>query len=193
MASAIEICNSALIRLGANTITSFTDNTTEAKACNQIYERVRDAVLVAHPWNFALVRESLAKLSSIPSWGYANEFQLPVNCLRVVEVQDKAIKYEIEGRKILANIDPFNIKYISQVTSTGYFSNQFREALEKKLALELAFLIVQSSTQQQLLQQEYDMALADARSFDAQEGGPESYIYDDFINSRVSGVDFGEI
>ena len=193
MASEVEICNSALTRLGANTIVSFTDNTTEAKACSQIYERVRDAVLVSHPWNFAITRASLAKLTSVPSWGFANEFQLPTDCLRVLDVQDQSIKYEIEGRKVLANIDPFNIKYITTVTATGYFSAQFREALEKKLALELSFLLVQSSTQQQLLQSEYNTALADARSFDAQEGGPNSYIYDDFLNSRTAGVSFGEI
>lgn len=193
MASEIEICNSALTRLGSNTITSFSDNTTEAKACSQIYARVRDAVLVAHPWNFALVRLGLAKLSSVPAWGFSYEYQLPSDCLRIVDVEDQSTQYEIEGRKVLCSIDPMNVKYITQVTSTGYFSAQFREALEKKLALELSFLLVQSVSQQQLLQSEYNTVLADARSFDAQEGGPNSYIYDDFLNSRVSGANFGEI
>ena len=34
----IDICNQALILVGANTIASFTDNTTESQVANQLYE-----------------------------------------------------------------------------------------------------------------------------------------------------------
>ena len=36
MTSKVQICNMALSRLGASTITSLTDNTTEANLCNTL-------------------------------------------------------------------------------------------------------------------------------------------------------------
>lgn len=192
MASEIDICNSALVRLGANTISSFSDNSREADICDQIYERVRNSVLTNHPWNFAIKRASLPKLSSTPEWGFDNEHQLPADCLRVLNTNDPRRDFRIEGKKILSNVDPFDIRYIFTETLTGNYSAQFREVLEKKLALELSFSIVQSTTMQQTLQQEYQVALADARSFDAQEGAPEEAIVDDFLDSRISGGRRGE-
>jgi hypothetical protein len=186
MASEIDICNSALVRLGAATINAFSDNTVEAELCDQIFERVRDAVLVSHPWNFAIRRASLAALSTTPAWGYTYEFQLPTDCLRVLGVQyGQVTEYKVEGRKILANVAPMPILYIFKETLTGNYSAHFRECFEKKLALELAYALVQSTSQQQQLQAEYAASIADARSFDAQEGTPEEAINDEFLRSRV--------
>jgi hypothetical protein len=55
MASDVAICNTALNRLGANTITSFTENSKEARLCNAEYEGIRDQVLRSHPWNCACI------------------------------------------------------------------------------------------------------------------------------------------
>jgi hypothetical protein len=50
MASEVSICNRALAMLGANTITSLQDGSTEANVCNAVYADARDAVLRSHPW-----------------------------------------------------------------------------------------------------------------------------------------------
>lgn len=193
MSSDIEICNSALVRLGAHTIESFSDDTVESNVCDQIYERVRNAILVAHPWNFAVKRVTLSKLSSDPAWGYDNEFNLPSDCLRVLGTRYDSTIYKIEGRKIVSNVETIDLLYIFKETLTGNYSPNFREVLEKKLALELGYHLVQNSQQQQLLRDEYLLALADARSFDSQEGFPDSVVTDTFLDSRINGADFGEI
>ena len=36
--SKFDICNKAMVLVGANTITSFTENTTESKVAGQLYE-----------------------------------------------------------------------------------------------------------------------------------------------------------
>ena len=48
-----DIVNLALIRLGANTITSLTDGSRNANAANVIYEMIRDEVLRSFDWGFA--------------------------------------------------------------------------------------------------------------------------------------------
>ena len=56
MASVVQICNSALNQLGASSITALTENSKNARICNERYETVRDAVYRSHPWN-CLLRE----------------------------------------------------------------------------------------------------------------------------------------
>ena len=55
-ASAVEICNKALLQLGEESITLLTDNNKRAEKCNLIYDDIRDSLMSMHPWKFALRR-----------------------------------------------------------------------------------------------------------------------------------------
>lgn len=51
----VELCNLALSRIGADTITSLTaDSAKEDRLCNQFYAKIRDQLLRSFAWNFAL-------------------------------------------------------------------------------------------------------------------------------------------
>jgi hypothetical protein len=53
--SDVQVCNLALSRIGASTITSLTaDSTKEDRLCNQFYSQFRDELLKSFVWNFAL-------------------------------------------------------------------------------------------------------------------------------------------
>ena len=75
----VDLCNRALLLLGASTITSITgaDISSRAVACSIIYPPLRDALLAMHPWRFATGKVQLARLSAAPvnEWKYA--YQLP--------------------------------------------------------------------------------------------------------------------
>ena len=60
MASVVEICNGSLNQLGATTILSLTEDSKNARLCNQRYTQVRDAVFRSHPWNCLQKRVELA-------------------------------------------------------------------------------------------------------------------------------------
>lgn len=55
----LQIVNFALIKLGAKTITDVGGAQKSAEAANEIWDRVRDDVLCAHPWGFAQRRAEL--------------------------------------------------------------------------------------------------------------------------------------
>ena len=59
MSSAVKICNEALLRVGAKTITSLDDDTTEAKVCKVVYKSERDELLDEYDWRFATICISL--------------------------------------------------------------------------------------------------------------------------------------
>ncbi len=188
MASNVGIVNAALIKLGEATITSMTENAKAARLANNVFEELRDAVLQAHPWNFALARASLAADAAAPVWGYGFAYVLPAApafCLRVLDIEDQAAEWRVEGRRILTDAGaPLRIRYIAQVTDPNQFSALFRECLAARLAAELAEPLKQSSTIAEAMRQLYERKLAEARTADAQEGTPEAIEAAEWLESR---------
>ena len=107
MASVVDICNSALNLLGASTISALTEDSKNARLCNQRYEPIRDRTFRSHAWNCLTKRVQLAEDSAAPVVEYANQFTLPTDCLRVLKVHNgttdsiaSSLDYAVEGRKI---------------------------------------------------------------------------------------------
>ena len=86
MASVVDICNSALNLLGASTISALTEDSKNARLCNQRYEPIRDRMFRSHAWNCLTKRVQLAKDSAAPVIEYANQYTLPADCLRVLKI-----------------------------------------------------------------------------------------------------------
>ena len=69
MASEVGICNASLqLVKHSKTITSLSQGTKEANACEVIYEELRDALIEMHAWNFAVKRVKLAQLVATPTF-----------------------------------------------------------------------------------------------------------------------------
>jgi hypothetical protein len=182
--SAVAICNSALIKLGEpNLITSLSDQTKAARLCNQLYETLRDDVLRAHPWNFALARVELAQITAPVLFEFDHAYQLPADCLRVVKV-DGDFEYKIEGRHLLTNHPEVNILYVKQVTDPGEYDTNFQEALSCRIAMEIAYAMTNSNTVAEQMESLYQRRLSDARTFDAQEGTPDQIEATEWLYSR---------
>lgn len=100
MATSLSICNSALIKLGAEVITALSDNNKRAKLCNAQYETIKNKILKSHLWNFSIKRAQLSADISVPTWGFNSAFVLPSDYLRIVEVRYD-YKYAVEGNLLL--------------------------------------------------------------------------------------------
>jgi len=184
MSSVVSICNSALIKIGADRISSLTEDSKEAQLCNEQYEKLRDEVLRAHPWNFAIKRAELGKLADAPLFEYSNQFFLPNDCVKVLKLENIDAVYKIEGRSILTNESTVKIQYISRELDVTKYDPIFQEALALRLATELAYPLLQSASLQQAMEKSYLRVLKDARSMDGQEGTPDNLIRDEWLLSR---------
>lgn len=190
MATQLSICNSALMRLGAEPITALIDNNKRAKLCNAHYTDIKQKLLYEHPWKFAIKRVSLTAEVTVPVFGFDNEFALPADYLRAIfevngdHVDQTPHEWQREGNLILANDDTIFLRYIADVAES-LFSPSFAEALAFQIAYELSYSLVQSTTYREQLLGETRLALQAARSHSAQEGTPQRITDDEFINIRM--------
>lgn len=191
MATEVSICSNALRRLGDDPITSLTDDTERARLCNAFYTDARDAVLRSHPWNFAITRASLAKLSDTPAYGFNYQYSLPTNpyCLRVLEMEYPDYIFKVEnvathGRVLLTDEGTAKILYIARITDTNLFDSMFVDVLTAKLSLDLAYPVTNSLQVQQQMQKLYQTKLSEARSIDGQEGFIDDLVSNTFTDFR---------
>jgi hypothetical protein len=182
--SKVDICNLGLIRLGAPTISSLADSNNTARLCNQVYDPLRRKRLRSHPWRFAIKRQVLAEDTSTPAFGWDHQFPLPSDCLRTLDVDLSDQDFAIEGRFLLTDESAASLRYIADVQDEQNFDDVFCEVLGLDVALALARSITQSDSVVQEIRAELSEILKDARSFDAQEGTPGSYVADTWLDSR---------
>ena len=192
MASIVEISNSALNQLGASTILSLTENSKNGRLCNARYETIRDSVLRSHPWNCAIKRVSLAANTTNTDWGFQREFNLPVDCLRVLQIEDYSSNYKIEGRKIVSNDTSIKLIYVATMTDPNEMDVLLRETISAALAADIAYAVTANAAIAREMKANYELKIKDARFVDATEGyntdptlGPsDQVISEDYINSR---------
>jgi hypothetical protein len=144
MATDIDICNVALIRLGNDIITGFDDGD-KGRACSIVYPSVKKMLLTMHPWRFATGKRQLSRLTASPTneWLYA--YQLPSDLIAgpwaVFNSTDTGINpfmdWEIFEDKLYSNSEIIVIDYRYDVTE-GKFPGWFQPLVELALCAALA-------------------------------------------------------
>jgi len=139
--SKVDICARALVMIGAQPISSFSDGSTEALVASNVYEDIVQSSLTRHRWKFATNQKQLSLLASAPEGRYDYAYQLPADpgVLQIitVTVNDYVIPYTRYKDKIYVNTYGGNnaliLDYIYRVEE-DYFPAHFRLALEYELA-----------------------------------------------------------
>ena len=170
MASVVDICNGSLNQLGATTILSLTEDSKNARLCNQRYTQVRDAVFRSHPWNCLQKRVELAADTTAPAWGFSYAYTLPADCLRLLRILDYDSNYKVEGRKILSNTSSMKILYIGRITDPNEYDESLRETLSAALGADIAFAVTSNNQTASNMYNLFQDKLKDARFVDSTEG-----------------------
>ncbi len=68
--TALSICSDALILLGAAPLSSFTEGTDAAQACDRLYPDLRDPLLSNYQGSWSVKKEQLARLTTAPTNEY---------------------------------------------------------------------------------------------------------------------------
>ena len=192
MASVVDICNSALNLLGASTISALTDDSKNARLCNQRYEPVRNRVFRAHAWNYLHKRVQLAQNSTAPVVEYSNAYALPSDCLRVLKVHNGTtdsiksdIDYKLEGKNIVTDEGTIYLIYIALVTDPNEYDVYLQESISHQLAADIAYAVTNNATLANNYMARADERLREARFIDATENSLGTIESSEFTDARL--------
>jgi hypothetical protein len=146
--SAISLCAAALRLIGAEPIASFDEGTPAADACAALYPGLRDALLAAHPWNFAQTVAQLARLVDPPP-GWRAAFAAPPDMLTLRALYanpgiagEPIRRFDWRDQTILADADEAWAVYLRRVPEPSW-PPPFALLLRYALAAELAMTITE--------------------------------------------------
>jgi hypothetical protein len=163
----INVCSKALQLIGADEITSFDDETREARLCAKWYPTLKRSTLQKHYWRFSIRQEQLSKLSSTPLYGYAFAYQIPTDFLRFVGKQNPSINHQIFENKLYTDADPLYISMQYEVNAQ-YFPAYFEYLLALETAKVLAFGLLEDDSKTTNLESLIRAQLIQARAIDSQ-------------------------
>lgn len=186
MAAPVDIANLALTKLGAEPLTSLTEDNDRAVLFNALYAHVRDSVLEEHPWEFALRRDTLASATPSPLFGFTNRYALPGDVLKVEMTDDETNNWIVEDKHIHSDRSSMEVLSIVQITDTARFSPLFVEALSDRLASEMALGITGKESLVELHWNKYLAKMKSAKTRSSQAGTPPIFEPDDLIDARFS-------
>ncbi len=177
MTTDVSIVATALTGIGANDLQSFDDETTEARVAAQIYPVTRDAMLSAHPWNFATGQHDLNRLVTAPLGDYTYYFQLPADLIRIIaaknEIGRNILDYRVEGDRLACSAENVRLVFIYR-PDESLFPPHFVQALIKRLSAEFVIPLTDSTTRYDLLMNIAASSARAARNIDSQQDTPQA-------------------
>ena len=174
MASVVDICNYALLRIGGATIADLSEGSRASELCSIVYEQCRDQLLRAFPWNFARRVQSLADTNSPPTnWGYS--YAMPSDCVRPLRIViegnrlprvDEKIPYEVASngtqRLIYADVESAELEYTARVDDSNLWDASFINALSWLIASEIATPLTANPDYAKMAREAYTVTLGQA-------------------------------
>ena len=189
----IDICARALIMIGAQPISSFSDGSTEALVASNIYDDVVEASLTRCRWRFATTQAELSLLANAPTGRFDYAYQVPTSpaVLQIITltVNDYVIPYSRYQNYIYLNGYGSNneviMDYIYKVDEQ-YFPPHFRLALEYELAALFAGSVARDNGLIEQFKTLSERQFLIARNIDSTETTSKVLDTNRFINLRRS-------
>lgn len=186
MTSAVDICSQALLLVGAEPINALTDNTPRARLCDRMFVRAYEGVMRAYHWDSCTKRVMLSPLAPAPAFGYAYQYQIPADCLRVlgIDVDGYPIEHKIEGQTILCDQTIIYLKYLFANSVVETWDAGLVDVVVYALASEISYTLTRNASLSQYFKNEYLMRLRQARWSDAQQGTTSAFHGGEISNAR---------
>lgn len=190
--SEVSIVNLALTLLGQDRVIAVSDDVESARVMRSLWDGTRDMVMAAHPWKFAIKRAELPSVATPPAFGWSQQFAIPEECLRLVQVGDDWTFYEstsawfaLEGGAILTDeAAPLRVRYVRRITNTGLWPPLFCRVVSLQLALDACEKLTNSSAKIDRLSVGYTSAIREAKRQNAIERPPLRADRSDWLSAR---------
>lgn len=186
MVSQVDVVNMALAEIGAASISDIDEEAEQAVKAKLYYDPVRDSLLRAYPWTFALKQWSCAPVNNAEAFkNFKYSFLKPVDCLRFLRSADHS-ECECAGKYIRANVDILNIIGISRIEDENLFDPIFVEVFVLKLAQKLSIVLSNDKGIRDRLSADYNNLIKTAQVKSALEGPDQEYEYiSTWLNARI--------
>ena len=188
--SGIDIASRGLILIGAEPITSFSSDSTEALVTSNLYEDTVRTALCASRWRFATNQAALNKLTQAPTGRFDVAHQLPVDMLMLhaVTVDDQLIEYTVYGDKLFHDVvtsSDIVADYTYRAKELD-FPSYFTLAVEYSLASSFALAIARDEAMAQMMERKAAQLMQQAKTLDSQQQTTRRLVTSRFIAERRS-------
>lgn len=188
MASNLDICNAALVELGADPIADFTA-TKIGRTAKTLYDMEKPRLMRLHPWNFLKLRGVLGSPLAAPLFDWLYQFELPGDLIRLIQVgkRDYPIDYELVHRAngaggLMTNVTPVPIVYLDGSMAEANWPSWYVDLMTKAMLARLAYAVTNSRTMAEDAKKAFEDELARCRAMQGSEvlsedlGQPSEYL-----------------
>lgn len=194
--SKVEVCQLAVDLLGGDDISSIDQPLTDQeKICARWYDSVREALLRAYAWNFAVKFIILTVDPAVtPAYRYSSAFSLPNDWLRILQVGDQEAtgietNFDISGRFIFTGVTgasptELKLKYIRDEQIIRNFDALFIELLSHRLAKRISYKFTLKNSVVKRIDDELKLLELQAAAVDGQERPPRRIQRSRWVQSR---------
>lgn len=122
----IDIASRALVLIGANPITSFTDGSREAVVASNLYDEITRGEMSSYPWRFLTTQERMNREVEAPvgeEWDAS--YTVPISSLRIlsVKVNGRPISFDTFLKSVYTNSSTNDIviaEYVKDVSEDDW-------------------------------------------------------------------------
>ena len=165
--TSIDLASNALLLIGEETISSFTDDSTAALVAANLYELTFESLLTLHPWRFASKQATLSRLTDTPVTDWAYAYQLPSDFMVAQHIDDATEMYQIYGDKLYSDNTTVILDYTFK-PDESFLPAYFAELLEYRLAAVFAIPITESATKGDYYAQLAERQMTKSKTIDSQ-------------------------
>lgn len=184
MASKVDIVNTSLALIGAESVIDLGEDNPRAKTMSRLYDDIRREVIAEGEWSFSIKRATLAKLAAAPVWGFGSAFQVPSDALRILEAEDQSVEWQREADQIVTDQSAMKVRYVADIDDPNKYTPGFLISFAYRLASAGAYPLTNSATLAKSLYDAYTVLVSSQRSVDSMQGTAKKFESTEIINAR---------
>jgi hypothetical protein len=165
----VDNVNEALLRVGADEINAFEDETREAKLAGKIYEKLLAAELAAFPFSFTKKEVILGQITNFtPLIEFKYAYAMPTDAVvPVYKTKLPGMYYKLVGDRLYTNLDEVTIQYQGR-PDESIWGPIFTLAFIYKMCQEFSVGLLNDESKAEKYEALYEKQIRRARLADSQ-------------------------